>query len=451
MVDLTPMEWLARLEKRRAAQAAEHEKWDRYYRGDHPLPNTPEKLRQEYLRLMRMSRSNWMELVVDARVERLSVEGFRFAESTQGDDRAWEIWQANHLDADQEQVYTDALAGGRGAVLVWPNTTTGEPPVITVEDPRAVAVEYEPGSTRRRIAAMKSWREDDTLRANLWTPDGMYRRYRANVKGETTWTTTSNRRRWELIDEVESPLRAPIVEFRTRLRSDGTCSSILANGPTDIQDRINKTLFDRLLAAEFAAFRQRWITGYEIPVDEETGQPVEEFKAAVDRLWVFDNNDATLGEFSATDLGPYISSIESDVQHLAAITRTPPHYLLGQAGAFPSGESLKSTETGLVATVRRHAASFGESWEEVERLAFAALGDTERAGDMAAETIWRNPEARTEGELVDALLKMAQLGVPEKALWERWGATDREIKRWEAEGVLSDLFTRPPAEPAPGG
>ncbi|KOX37522.1 hypothetical protein ADL07_04115, partial [Streptomyces sp. NRRL F-4707] len=46
------------------------------------------------------------------------------------------------------------------------------------------------------------------------------------------------------------------------------------------------------------------------------------------------------------------------------------------------------------------------------------------------ETIWRNPEFRTEGELVDALVKMSTLGVPNEALWERWGASQTEIAQW---------------------
>jgi hypothetical protein len=50
--------------------------------------------------------------------------------------------------------------------------------------------------------------------------------------------------------------------------------------------------------------------------------------------------------------------------------------------------------------------------------------------DEQIECIWRNPEFRTEGELVDALVKMATLNVPEEALWERWGATPQERERW---------------------
>ena len=37
---------------------------------------------------------------------------------------------------------------------------------------------------------------------------------------------------------------------------------------TGIQDRINKTITDRMMTQEFAAFPQKWVTGMEIPVDE---------------------------------------------------------------------------------------------------------------------------------------------------------------------------------------
>jgi len=146
--------------------------------------------------------------------------------------------------------------------------------------------------------------------------------------------------------------------------------------------------------------------------------------------------------------------IEVLIQHIAAQTRTPPHYLLGQSGNFPSGESLKATETGLVAKVKRKQVSFGETWEEAMRIAFAFRGDDMRAGAFDAECVWHDPESRSEGELVDALLKMKELSVPLEALWERWGVSPQEIKRWSK---LIDLPDReqaptdvPEGEPTPG-
>ncbi len=146
------------------------------------------------------------------------------------------------------------------------------------------------------------------------------------------------------------------------------------------------------------------------------------------------DKEVRFGQLDAADLAPYITAIEACVQHIASTTRTPPHYLLGQAGSFPSGESLKATETGLVAKVRRRQGDFGESWEEAISIAFRAAGDTKRADREDKEAVWRDPEVRTEAEHVDALLKLKALGVPVEQLWEDAGYSPQLIAKWRRRG-----------------
>jgi hypothetical protein len=172
-----------------------------------------------------------------------------------------------------------------------------------------------------------------------------------------------------------------------------------------------------------------WVTGMEIPEDEN-GQPVEPFRAAMDRIWMAEDPDTRFGEFGATDLVPYLKAVEQDVKDIASRTRTPSQYLLGEMVNL-SGDALKVAESGLVAKVRQRMRPFGESLEETLRLALTAAGDP-RGANTRTETIWRNPEFRTEGELVAALIQMATIGVPHEALWERWGASQEEIRRWKA-------------------
>ena len=74
---------------------------------------------------------------------------------------------------------------------------------------------------------------------------------------------------------------------------------------------------------------------------------------------------------------------------------------------------------------------FGESWEEVMRLCFAVLGD-DKANVSNAETIWGDPEYRSESELADALVKRAAIGVPRQQLWEDAGYTQSQIARFMA-------------------
>lgn len=439
----TPEWWRDSLLKRLAERTPSILTLDNYYSGNHPLPESPTNAQGAYRDLLRRSRSNWMALVVEAVVERLHVDGFRFGESIGGDGDAWKRWQVNRLDADSELVHTDALARGYSYVLVDPFTAQ-----ITVEDALQCIVAYQAGDRRRRAAGLKVWVDDDTTKATLYLPGTItkwQRKARAGAWGERVENGDDG-------PELDNPLgEVPLVEFRANPRIDGTGRSEFAD-VIPIQDRINETIFNRLVAARFSSFKQRWVTGLEVPVDPNTGQPVEPFKTAVDRLWVTDNPDAKFGEFSASDLSNYTKSVEADVQHLAAITRTPPHYLLGQSGAFPSGESLKSTETGLVAKCGRHQRQLGEAWEEVMRLDLRVLGDP-KAGDFQSEVIWRDAEARTEGELVDALVKMGTLGVPAEVLWQRWGASQQEIARWKqmqaGEALRAAIDPRNAVQPQP--
>lgn len=432
---MSPEWWLTRLVGNLQDLQSDYSTLDAYYRGDHPLPRgTSDKAKRAYRHLLARGRSNWMALVVDAVTERLRVEGFRVGGDTQSDQDVWNrLWQANHLDAEQRMVYTEAVLNARAYVLVDPfSTVTGDMPRITPEHPAQVYVEHSPGDRRRRDAAVKLWVDDRVgeAHANLYLPNVIYK-YRAPVKGGSL--PQGGKLKWEPREPegedwpLEHDLGVPMVPFYNNARMLKQGVSEIA-GVLDIQDRVNETLFQRLLAAQFAAFRQRWASGIKVQEDAD-GNPVEPFAAEVDRLWVAEDKDVKFGEFTESNLKNYIEAVEADIQHIAAITRTPPHYLLGQSGAFPSGESLKATETGLVMKVRSRQEDFGEAWEEVLRLASHAGG----LGEVPehSEVDWRDPESRTEGELVDSLLKMAALNVPQEALWRRWGATPTEIARWK--------------------
>lgn len=416
----SPLWWVQRLEKRLKDQVHDAELLGRYYEGDHPLPVAHDRAREAFQRLLRQSRANWCGLIIDAVAERLHVDGFRMETTDEAADAdAWGIWQRNGMDAESELVHVEALICGESYVTVWSDPDDVETPLITAEHPTQMVIDTMPGRRQLVAAAMKVWEDDwsGETHATLYLPDGIwkYRRRSSNTK----WT--------EREESIANPLgEVPVVPFRNRPR-------LLAGGRSeiddvlDIQDRINKTILDRLMAGEFAAFRQRWATGMEIPTDDE-GNAVEPFRSAVDRLWISEDPETTFGEFSATDLGPYIDAVEADVQHMAAISRTPPHYLLGKMLNI-SGDALKAAESGLASKAKSRTRHFGEAWEKVMRLAFAVLDDP-RAKVQDSQTIWSDVETRTEGERVDALTKMATLGVPRAALWERWGASQQEIARW---------------------
>lgn len=389
--------------------------WDSYYEGDQPLAFASEKFRDAFGGRFRAFSSNFCALVVDGTRERMEVTGFSMANARSAK-RLWRLWQDNDMDAQSQLAHTEALVKGLAYALVEPDPLGGTP-IITIEDPLDAVTLADPRNRRKRMAGLKRWvGEDGLLHLVLYEPDTIWR-----LRSETTWgsggeaslTLVPDRQpddpSWPLPNRLGVVPLVPLPN-RPRLRVEGRSEvdPVMSN-----QDAINKYRADALVAAEFAAFRQRWATGLDIPEDPKTHQPVEPFKAAVDRLWVVPPPDpddpnpqeAKFGEFSATDLAPYQGMIESEVGAMASISRMPYHYLLGQPTSVPpSGESLKSSEAGLVSKVKTAELHLGEGWEEVGLLCLAAVGDA-GARDNTIATEWADPETRNEGVRTDAVVK----------------------------------------------
>lgn len=434
MPSKTPAAWLSYLERKLAAQQKEIQLFEDYYDGRHRLAFATLKFRQSFGYLFRALADNWCEIVVDAPVERLFVEGFRFGSDKPADTGAWDIWQANGLDSESVMAHTEAVKDGRSYILVGPDETNSGFPQITVEHASQVVVEHAPGNRRKRLAALKKWRDDDGYEyATLYLPDRIWK-----------WETKEPSRvppiggvgrNWVPRAGEESGRNpsAPIVPVIPLYNNP----TMLGDGRSDLkpavplQDAINKELADMLVASEFAAFQQRVITGLEVESDSE-GNPtpeMEKLKSGVERMVVLENAEAKVFSLPASDLGNYVKAIELLLQHLAAQTRTPPHYLLGQI-VNVSGDALKAAETGLVSKVKRKQVDFSDSWEEAIRLALGLTASAEPSKPMNAETIWRDPEYRSEGEMVDAALKKRALSVPLEAIWSMIGASPQQVEEW---------------------
>jgi hypothetical protein len=138
------------------------------------------------------------------------------------------------------------------------------------------------------------------------------------------------------------------------------------------------------------------------------------------------------GSLQATPLGGFIESIDMSIRHLAAISQTPPHHLLGQIANL-SAEALQAAETALTRKIQEFQATFGESWERVFRLAAELAGDTATAEDFSGEVIWRDMESKSLAQAADALGKLKQqLQIPAQGLWKRVpDATQAEVEEWK--------------------
>ena len=367
--------WLARLGKRLDDRRDRMKRYEAYYAGRQPLAFASDTFRAAFGDRFREFSSNFMSLVVDAHRERLQVQGIRIGDNRGGDTDAWDWWQRNRLDAESQIAHTESLVKGLAYVLVWPDPderrARGHDRVGAPGRGRDRARQELEAAGRAQALARRRRplpRRAVPARRHLQVPLGAEggRVQRRLLGPVAQWT------RDEIPGEpwpVRNPLGViPIVPIVNRPRLAGTVLDAHGRpipgvvGPDDgqseiamvmsNQDAINKLRADTINASDFASFRQRWIKNWEIEIDEKTGQPVEPFRAAVDRLWMLPPPDpedpnppkVELGEFEQTDLAPIIAGIQMEVQHLGAISRTPYHYLLPQSGQPP---------VGRVAQVRR--------------------------------------------------------------------------------------------------
>lgn len=415
-----------------------------WYMGEQSPPGMPRDATGElYRRIRESSRNTWAALIVDSIAERLEVQGYRSAAGDRGlDARVWAILQANRIDDEQLQVYVDALLTGRGYVLVLPDADDPETPIVTAESPLEVVHEWRAGGRRRIGYGLKVLELEPGLwRAELYSDDYLFT-WEADAGDDRSLDPfLGDRAPWAgepMIAENELEL-VPLVPFENRrTTSTGPLSEV--GQVVNVLHRIDELLAGRQVAAHFAAFRQRWASGLEVPRDPATGKPIEPFAAAVSKLWVSEEPDARFGSFEATDLGQYTKAIEAEVAELAAISKVPSYYFLqSELANPPSADSLTAGESGLVKKCGARTRTFGESWEAVARLALLAGGDNVAPLSRSDEILWAPVAVRSESQVADAATKRKAVGVPDEALWEFLGATPQEMDAWRALKAEQDL------------
>ena len=404
------------------SQRGEVEKLDRWYRGRNDRPHMPKTSSAEYKELQTRSASPWLGLVVTNTAQALFVDGYREARSADNA-KAWEYWQRNGMDARQTAVHRAALAHGLSYATVLPGD---QGPVI-----RGV-------SARKMFAVYDDPAEDEwpryAIRAEVSKIDGerhwMIRLYDDQAVYIASCPVGGGR--VEYLDTmVHNVGVCPVVRFSNMLDLDGRSMGEVEPF-IPLAARIDQDTFDRLVVQRFGAWLVRYIAGLAKP-ETDAEQRAQKMRLLVEDLLVAEDPDTKFGALPATPLDGFISARDADIRDLAAVSQTPPQYLLGQMVNI-SADALAAAESSLMRKVGERKTAFGESWEQTLRLAAHVDGDTAAADDFTTEVRWRDTESRSLSTTADALGKLAtMLQVPPEALWERVpGVSDQDVQRWKA-------------------
>ena len=404
----------------------------RYYGGEHDTAIT-DRLKK-FLPPRLAFRDNFMNVVVDSLAERLKVIGFN-SEDEDFAEWAWTLWQQNRMDYTQVVVHTEAVMLGDSYILCdWDQET--ERPRWTHQMPEMILPHYN--ETSRQIDwVSKKWishphlGDEPETRLNLYYPDRVEKfRARGGV-----WAPFQDEmdEEWPVpwLDRAGAPLGIPLIHFRNRPMGNDFGQSEIVN-VIPMQDLLNKTLIDLTMILDTLAFPQR----YTLNVNHNSSRldimpgSVAEFHSEYD--------GGQVGQWQAATVDGPLKAIESLVQHIAGTTRTPQHLFQIMGGA-PSGEALKTAESGLVNKAQQRMVNFGNAWEDCLTTALkvqAAFGSAITVmEDAILETTWDDPETRNEQSHMEALRIKSELGVTKHQIWRELGYSQDEIDQMDEDGV----------------
>ena len=207
-------------------------------------------------------------------------------------------------------------------------------------------------------------------------------------------------------------------------------------------DRINFSVYERLVLMDKQAFRELWIKGlpafYENP---ETGErEVIDWSKVILRgpgnanLLPGDSTDVE--ETGEADFTQITAAVFNDVKYLAAVTSTP-LYILDPSAAQESALGADKADKVHRTRIRTLRVSVGEALAEAMSLSFEATGEPGKE----FETVWSPLEDETLAQRAQSAAVLQSI-IPQRSLWtDVLQLTPEQISRAEA-GLIEDRINK---------
>lgn len=457
-IDEVDVDWMfTTLLKEISKTRPHYDRIRKYIEGDPPKPETPSNLKEawvEFETFRKKSRTNFAGLIVGACVDRTIITGFRTA--AQGDDNGDEVaealWDENDMDVLSDEVHQDVFGYGRGYLLADPFSkrarrfrpwqamsvpdTNGDP-VIAVNfrhDPvssRDIAQLWtrevdENGVGQGKVSchfAVRDRKNKPTIDGTFSTevPLGTY--ISRNWKWWKTKVTT--------LDEI------PLIEFQNR-NEDGEFEK-----DTDVLDRINHMILQRVVIITMQAFRQRAVQG-NLPTHDDKGKKInydELFPASPGALWLL-GPEAEMWESAPTSVQDILGAVKDDVRDLAAVTRTPMTYFSPDS-ANGSAEGATLQREGYTSKINDRKARLSGRWRKFMSLMFTIM-DTEETRKRAAigeiEVLWTPTDVLSMTERYSAGTQAKGMGMSlATVMREVLHFTPKQMRAAELERISESL------------
>lgn len=376
---------------------------DHYYNGEQVIQDLkisiPPQLRGLHTVI------GWPQIGVDALEQRLDIETWRYAGAPDAATELEEIVEANDLITESQLAHLDSFIYGRSYGTVGSAEDPEAPPVMTVESPLDMTVDWD-ARLRAVRSALRLYKEDDKQAAVLYLPD------------QTVYVQESDSGGWEVTDRDEHGLGVvPVVRFANRQRAAQRVGrSEITSAVMGVTDAACRTLLGMEVAREFYAAPQRYILGAsESAFQDAEGNPKDAWETYIGRVLALERDEdgeiPQVGTFAAYDPSAYTKIVDLYARIMATQLGLPPHYLGYTTDNPASADAIRSTEAQLVKRAERKQTMLDAPWAQFLRLAL--LIRTGRVPDRARriETVWRNPATPTMAAQTDAATKLVQAGI----------------------------------------
>lgn len=380
-----------------------------YVNGGQPLKYSTERLKETFDNIKVHFEINWCAVIVDATLDRLELNGFDTDDQT-ANDLLDSLFDRLHIGIQADDAHKGALSMGNAYLIVW-KQPDGQIEIY-YNDPRICHVFYESARPNvKRFAAKMFCRDDGHTEMTLYYQDRLEHYVTRSDKGNV-----DNVNDFQLEGTEPNTFGViPVFELRT----DGEIDKVIT-----LQDAINKTFADMMVAAEFGAYTQRYIISNSDPSD---------LKNAPNEIWWIPSGDgasqaSSVGQFQSTDLGNYLDAMDKLANSMAIISRTPKHYLM-TTGANISGEALLAMETPLTRKAEKHQKRFDATWQDIAQFILQLSGITIDAN--AIIPVWERVESIQPFTEAQANQIGINMGIPLITILRRQGWTEQEIQTLE--------------------
>jgi hypothetical protein len=442
----------------------------RYLIGDHPMKFDSEKYRRAFGLRFQNFAYNRCATVVDAHADRLRVVGFgspdddarrtareqaiESGQEVQNDasrtlaQLAQDVWDENRMDTREGHIEKETFGMGDGYLLIEVNPRTGAVH-LWPQPADFIRVRYDDTEPGRIELAAKAWQsvqrnpatnqDEERTRLNLYFTDRI-EKYRSRTRTPGGMPVSASAfepyqdpadAAWPVMLNVNDTV--PVFHFANNAPVNAYGESELRD-VLPLQDALNKSLMDQMVAQEFTAHAQWVLLNYDA-ADPEAQQLLENLKVGITTMLAIPPNregeaPPSIAEFSPSDMSQFDLVAEKWDIRISRVSRVPVHHLT-MTGDFPSGQALRMAEGPFVTKMEDRQRDFGGVYAAALTYALRLQGIPVEPGALRVN--WASAAPMAEEETWDLILKKRDAGMALKSALREEGYEPEQLAQVIAE------------------